>query len=107
TFAAKDPLAWGKTQLVVEFKYDGGGLGKGGQITMSANGKPIAGGRLTHTIPIQFSLGEGIDVGMDSGSPIDFTYQLPFTFTGKISYVNIDLGPLEVGETAAAVETAD
>nr|WP_298727641.1 arylsulfatase [uncultured Steroidobacter sp.] len=92
TFEANEPLAPGKTQLVVEFDYDGGGFGKGGQITMRANGKPIASGRLTHTIPIQFSLGEGLDVGMDSGSPIDFTYQLPFKFTGKISHVHIDLG---------------
>lgn len=101
TFEAKEPLAPGKTQLVVEFDYDGGGFGKGGQITMRANGKPIASGRLTHTIPIQFSLGEGLDVGMDSGSPIDFTYQLPFKFTGKISHVHIDLGPLEVDEQAS------
>ncbi len=46
TFAAKDPLPKGKTKLVVDFKYDGGGMGKGGKITMSANGKTIAEGRL-------------------------------------------------------------
>jgi arylsulfatase len=102
TFAAKERLPAGKTSLIVDFKYDGGGFGKGGQITMSANGKPIASGRLNRTIPIQFSLGEGIDIGTDTGSPIDFTYQLPFSFTGKISYVTIDLGPLDVGEKAKA-----
>src|SRR4029078_10182924 len=52
TFAAKEPLPNGKTTLVVDFLYDGGGMGKGGTITMSANGKKIAEGRLERTIPI-------------------------------------------------------
>jgi Sulfatase len=92
TFAAMDPLPKGKVMLVVDFKYDGGGMGKGGQITMSANGKTIAEGRLSRSIPVQFSLGEGLDVGMDIGSPVDFTYKLPFAFTGRIEKVKIDLG---------------
>ena len=91
TFAAKDPLPKGKTKLVVDFVYDGGGPGKGGEITMSANGKVIAEGRLERTIPIQFSLGEGLDVGMDVGSAVDFTYKLPFAFTGKIEKVTVEL----------------
>jgi methyl coenzyme M reductase subunit C len=66
-------LPKGKVTLVVDFKYDGG-MGKGGQVTMSANGKTIAEGRLARSIPVQFSLGEGLDVGMDIGSPVDFTY---------------------------------
>jgi hypothetical protein len=95
TFAAKEPLPKGKARLVVDFKYDGGGMGKGGKVTMSANGKTIAEGRLEKTIPVQFSLGEGLDVGMDIGSPIDFTYTMPFSFTGKIEKVTIDLGEVK------------
>lgn len=102
TFTAKDPLPKGKATLVVDFKYDGGGAGKGGQITMTANGKMVAQGRLARTIPIQFSLGEGVDIGMDVGSPVDFTYQLPFAFTGKIEKVQIDLGPLEASPAKPA-----
>jgi hypothetical protein len=93
TFTGKDPLPKGKTQLVVDFAYDGGGMGKGGKITMSANGKKIAEGRLERTIPIQLSLGEGLDIGRDIGSPIDFTYQMPFEFTGRIDKVAIELKP--------------
>jgi arylsulfatase A-like enzyme len=91
TFVAKDPLLKGKTKLVVDFVYDGGGPGKGGAITMSANGKKIVEGRLERTIPIQLSLGEGLDVGMDVGSAVDFTYKLPFAFTGKIEKVTVEL----------------
>jgi len=95
TFAAKQPLPAGKAKIVVDFKYDSGGKGKGGKLTLSANGKALAEGRLEKTIPIQFSLGEGVDIGMDVGSPIDFTYKLPFAFTGKIEQVNVKLRPVE------------
>jgi arylsulfatase len=50
-------------------------------------------GRLDRTIPIQFSLGKGLDIGRDVGSPIDFTNELPFEFTGKIDKVTIELKP--------------
>jgi arylsulfatase len=93
TFAGKEPLPKGRVKLVVDFAYDGGGMGRGGTITMTANGKPVAGGRMERTIPIQISLGEGLDIGMDVGSPIDFTYKLPFAFTGKIQRVTIELKP--------------
>ncbi len=95
TFTATAPLPRGKTRIVVDFAYEGGGMGKGGEITMTANGRKIAGGRLERTIPIQLSLGEGLDIGMDVGSPIDFTYQLPFAFTGKIEQVTVELKPDE------------
>ncbi|MGB8908418.1 MAG: hypothetical protein WCC84_06685 [Candidatus Cybelea sp.] len=68
-------------------------MGKGGKITMTVDGKTVAEGRMERSIPIQFSLGEGLDVGMDIGSPIDFTYDLPFAFTGEIEKVRIDLKP--------------
>jgi hypothetical protein len=85
-------LPKGNVKLVVDFKYDGGGMGKGGKITTTANGKTIAEGRLERTIPIQFSLGEEVVIGTEVGSPTDFTYKLPFAFTGKIGRVKIDLG---------------
>jgi hypothetical protein len=91
TFAVKDPLPKGKTQLVVDFKYDGGGLGKGGTITVTANGNKIAEGRLEKTVPVQFSIQEGLDIGMDNGSQVDFTYKLPFAFTDKIEKVTVEL----------------
>jgi arylsulfatase len=53
------------------------------------------------TIPIQLGLGEGLDIGMDIGSPVDFTYTLPFMFTGTIDHVTIELGPAETKQAAA------
>lgn len=93
TFAADKPLSKGRTTLVVDFAYDGGGMGKGGTITLTANGVKVAEGRLERTVPIQFSICEGLDIGMDCGSAVDFTYQLPFAFTGKIEKVEVALRP--------------
>ncbi len=93
TFVAEKPLPKGKTILAVDFDYDGGGVGKGGMLTLKANGTRIGGGRVERTIPIQISICEGLDVGMDTGSPVDFTYKLPFAFTGKIAKVEMEIRP--------------
>ena len=91
TFAGKDALAKGRHKLVVDFAYTGGGVGKSGTLAMSSDGHPIAEGKLEKTVPNKFSICEGLDIGMDVGSPVDFTYQPPFPFTGKIEKVTIEL----------------
>jgi hypothetical protein len=101
-FAATEPLPQGKATIVVDFAYDGGGTGKGGTISITANGKKVAGGRLERTVPIMFSICEGLDIGMDGGSPVDFTYQVPFAFTGKIEKVTIELKPEAVAAKSGA-----
>ena len=87
------PLSPGKVKLVVDFVYNGkpGEHGKSGTVTLSANGDKLAEGKLPKTVPVQFSLGEGLDVGMDIGSPVDFNYKLPFAFTGKVEQVTYEL----------------
>jgi len=82
-----------KVQLTVDFAYNGGAgeRGKGAAVTMMVNGAKVAEGQMPRTIPLQISLGEGMDIGMDVGSAVDFTYKLPFTFTGTIDKVTIEL----------------
>ena len=104
TFAADKPLPPGPCKLVVDFAYDGGGMGKGATVTLTANGPKVAEGRLERTVPIQFSIGEGLDIGMDTGSAVDFTYQLPFKFRGDIKQVTVDLAA--EGKTKAAQKLA-
>jgi arylsulfatase len=93
TFVGKEPLPKGKMTLAVDFKYEGkeGERGSGATVTMMVNGDKVIQGHLERTIPLQISLGEGMDIGMDVGSAVDFTYQLPFKFTGKIDKVTIEL----------------
>jgi hypothetical protein len=89
--------------LLYDFKYDGGGLGKGGTGTLSVDGKQVAQAKLEHTVPVRYALDEGLDVGEDTGTPVNLTYDVPFKFTGKIDKVTIDLQPME---TATALEHA-
>jgi arylsulfatase len=42
-------------------------------------------------VPNKFALGEGLDIGTDLGSAVDSTYKMPFTFTGKIEKVTVEL----------------
>ena len=37
------------------------------------------------------SAGKGLDVGEDTGTPVNLSYDVPFTFTGKLDKVTIDL----------------
>jgi arylsulfatase A-like enzyme len=93
TFTSEQPLPRGKVQIKVDFSYQGASneRGKGAAVTMTVNGKRVAAGQLPKTIPILVSLNEGLDVGEDVGSAVDFTYQLPFKFTGGIDKVTFDL----------------
>jgi arylsulfatase len=99
--ASSQVLPSGKHSLVFDFKYDGGGLGKGGTGTLSVDGKQVAQAKIEHTVPVRYALDEGLDVGEDTGTPVNLTYDVPFKFTGKINKVTIDLKPME---PATAVE---
>ena len=89
TIMAKKALKPGKYTLVYDFKYDGGGPGKGGIGTITANGEKIAEGKLTRTQPGVFSVDDLADIGLDEGTPVA-DYESPFKFKGKIYKVTIE-----------------
>jgi arylsulfatase len=93
TIAGTDPLPAGKVKLEVDFVYHGapGEIGKAATVALKVNGAEAAKGELPRTIPVQISLGEGFDVGMDVGSAVDFSYAPPFAFTGGIEKVTVAL----------------
>jgi arylsulfatase len=71
---AGEPIPAGKHQVCMEFKYDGGGLGKGGDVTLYYDGKPVGQGRVERTQPMIYSADEACDVGADTGSPASPDY---------------------------------
>jgi len=91
--ASTTALPKGKVQIKIDFVYRGkaGEFGKAATVTMTINGTKVGEGELPKTIPVQISIGEGLDIGEDIGSPVDFTYKPPFPFTGKIEKVTVDL----------------
>ena len=83
-------LPAGRHTVVYDFKYDGGGEGKGGVGTLSANGKKIGEGRIEKTQPGIFSVDDMADVGVDDGTPVG-DYSSPFEFSGKVHKVTIQV----------------
>jgi arylsulfatase len=82
----------GEHQLRMEFTYDGGGLGKGGDIALFVDGNPAGTGRVESTIPMIFSADETTDLGEDSGTSVTDDYEPHHSsFNGKVRWVQIDL----------------
>lgn len=92
TIAAQSPLPAGEHVLRVDFDYDGGGIGKGGKVTIFANDTAIATGRIDATIPARVSVDETFDIGLDTGTPVSDDYAVPFEFTGDLKRVLVRLG---------------
>ena len=58
----------------MEFAYDGGGLAKGGKVTLYYDGQKVGEGRVEQTVPMMFSADETTDVGRESGTPVTPDY---------------------------------
>jgi len=93
TISSPEALPKGKSKLVFEFAYDGGGLGKGGTGTFSVDGRKLAEGRIDKTQPMAFSADETADVGIDDATPVvaGIGEGAKTRFTGKIEKVTIDV----------------
>jgi hypothetical protein len=80
------------SQIEFRFKYDGGGIGKGGTMSILGDGDLIAEGRIERTISIPAGLGETMDTGRDTGVPVarDAHGQTPFE--GEIQEIRIHVG---------------
>jgi arylsulfatase A-like enzyme len=86
------PIAKGKHQVRMEFKYDGGGLAKGGNVSLFVDGKKDGEGRVEMTVPMLFSADETCDVGKETGSAVSGDYGPAHNeFSGAVNWVQIDL----------------
>jgi arylsulfatase A-like enzyme len=89
---ANEPLAAGSHQIRAEFAYDGGGLAKGGNLTLYYDGRSVGSGRVEQTQPLVFSADETTDIGDDYGMPVSADYAGASKFNGRIDVVQIDVG---------------
>jgi len=82
----------GQHQVRMEFKYDGGGLAKGGTSSLYLDGTKIGEGRVEITVPMAFSADETCDVGKGTGSAVSPDYDpRDNEFSGEVNWVQIDL----------------
>jgi arylsulfatase len=91
SIAASQPLAPGKARIRVDFAYDGGGPGKGGQAALFVNDAKVAEGRIANTQAGMFSADETADVGIDLGTPVveAIGSEARSRFTGRIPKVTV------------------
>ena len=95
------PLAAGNHVVRVNFKYDGGGIGKGATANLAGGRK--AGWRrcrFRRRYAVRFSLDETFDVGEDTGTPVveDYADKMPFQFTGTLKKFVVVLEPLKLSD---------
>jgi arylsulfatase A-like enzyme len=95
TIGADEQLTPGHHEIRMEFHYDGGGHGLGGNVVLVLDGAKVAEGRVKQTIPYYFSFDETLDIGVDLGTPVTDDYApVDNAFTGTVHTVRIDLdGP--------------
>jgi arylsulfatase A-like enzyme len=84
------PIPAGEHQVRMEFAYAGGGLGKGGNVTLYTDGKKIGEGNIPATLPMIYSADDGCDVGFDGGAAVSEDYgSQGNAFNGRVKGVQL------------------
>ncbi|MDZ7624378.1 MAG: arylsulfatase [Ignavibacteriaceae bacterium] len=93
SFSANKKLPGGKSTILFEFAYDGGGPGKGGTGTLYINGQKGGEGRIDRTQAAIFSADETADVGIDLATPVveRIGAERKSKFTGRIPKLVVEL----------------
>jgi arylsulfatase A-like enzyme len=90
----------GDHQVRMEFAYEGGGLGKGGTVSLFVDGKKVGEGKVAATAAMIFSADDGCDVGVDTGAPVSPDYgSRGNEFSGRVKGVQ-----LAIAEDAVSVD---
>jgi arylsulfatase A-like enzyme len=93
-------LTPGEHQVRMEFAYAGGGLGKGGTVSLYVDGQKVGEGKVGATAAMIFSADDGCDVGEDTGSPVSPDYGSRGNgFSGRVKGVQ-----LAIAEDAESVD---
>jgi hypothetical protein len=74
---------------------DGGGLGKGGMMSLFIDGNKVGDGRVDKMCAMMFSLDKTLDIGNEYGSPVNPDYPKPKKFSGEVNWVEIDAEDLD------------
>ena len=93
TTEANEPVPPGKHQVPADFAYDGGGLAKGGDVSLYYDGNKVGEGRVETTQPFVFSADEGLDIGRETGTTVAPECDVQSSeFTGEINWVQLKVG---------------
>jgi arylsulfatase len=83
----------GRHEVRAHFAYAGGGVGKGGTVSIYDGDDLVAEGGIERTLPFMYSMDETVDIGQDVASPVSPDYgPRGNEFTGSIDWVRLDAG---------------
>lgn len=86
------PIPAGEHQVRMEFAYAGGGMGKGGHVTLYQDGQKVGEGEVEATLSSIFSADDGCDVGEDGGAPVSPDYGTRGNaFNGRVKGVQLSI----------------
>ncbi|TYL55533.1 arylsulfatase [Nocardioides sp. BGMRC 2183] len=90
--AAPLPDEAGDHVVELHFAYDGGGPGRGGEVTLVVDGEVGARGRLERSLAAMFSMDQTLDVGIDRGTPVtpDYGTRDGFAYQGTVHRVALE-----------------
>ena len=88
-----EPLPAGDVTVKMLFEADEPKPGRGGDVTLWADGEQIGEGRVEKTAPMMLTSYAGMDVSRDNGLVVDLAYEdkAPYPFTGTVKKVVFDL----------------
>ena len=97
---ADEALAAGEHQVRAEFAHDGGGLAKGGAVTLYYDGKKTGEGKVLATAPMVFGT-ETAEIGHELGTPVlPGTAPADTVFNGTIRWVHLTTGEDDYSQMA-------
>ncbi|MBF7728682.1 arylsulfatase [Pseudomonas sp. N040] len=119
-----EALSPGRHTLEFDFRYSGlgagtlaynnfSGVGRPGVGTLKVDGKVVATQEMNKTLPMILQWDESFDIGSDTLTGVnDADYQPPFTFTGKLNKLTVDidrpkLTPEDIKKLETAMQTKD
>ncbi len=108
---SQEEVPEGLLELRYEFEPTGraevkAGRGTPGRGRLFIQGRQVGEVELPFTTPLMMGLGGGLSVGRDNGSPVSPDYQMPFSFTGRILEVVIDVRGERVEDRESAEREA-
>ena len=88
------PIEEGRRTVGVRFHYEGGGLGRGGSLSLEVDGHPVGAGRVDRSTQFLFSQEGTFDIGVDRGAPVTDEYEgnRRNAYTGRLRSVTIMVG---------------
>lgn len=90
--AAPSAPAAGPHEVMLDFRYDGNGVGQGGRLSLHLDGVEMAVARVAATIGRRMSGAEGASIGFARGTPVIPELTGKASFNGRIERIDVALG---------------